>query len=141
MNKIILIGNLTRDPEVSTTNSGIVMCRLGIAVNRAFVNASTGEREVDFINIVAWRGLAENCGKFLKKGSKIAVCGSLQIRNYEDKDHNKRTSAEVVAEDIEFLTPKSGEAGGESTAYANKPKTGRAVDQLEPVDDGDDLPF
>ena len=82
MNKVFLIGNLTRDPELSTTNSGISVCRISIAVSRRFANAD-GSRETDFFNVTAWRGTADNCAKFLKKGNKIAVSGSIQTRNYE----------------------------------------------------------
>ena len=73
MNKVILIGNLTRDPELATTNSGISYCRFSLAVQRRF--ASNGERETDFINVVVWRGQAENCNKYLKKGSKFWISG------------------------------------------------------------------
>ena len=77
MNKVMLIGNLTRDPELSTTNSGVSVCRFSIAVQRSFRN-NEGEREADFFNIVVWRGLADNCHKFLKKGSKCCVIGRIQ---------------------------------------------------------------
>lgn len=143
MNKVILIGNLTRDPELKTTTSGFSVCSFGIAVNRRFTNAS-GEREVDFINITTWRGLAENCAKYLSKGRKVCVCGSLQTRSYEDKDGNKRTATEVVAEDVEFIGG-AGEGGGngETRTYepAAKQQSGkRQVAELEPVDN-DELPF
>ena len=133
MNKCILIGNLTRDPEHTTTANGISMCRFSIAVNRNYAN-SNGEREADFINIVTWRGLADNCGKYLTKGSKVGVSGSIQTRNYEDKDGNKRYATEVVAEDVEFLTPK-GDGNAAAPSRPNKP-----VMELEPVVDNE-LPF
>ena len=82
MNKVILIGNLTKDPELSTTTSGISVCRFTVAVSRRFTN-SEGERETDFINIVVWRNLADNCHKFLRKGSKAAVIGNIQTRSYD----------------------------------------------------------
>ena len=82
MNKVYLIGNLTRDPEISTTTSGISVCRMSIAVGRRFTNAEGG-RETDFFNVTAWRGTADNCAKFLKKGNKIAVSGSIQTRTYD----------------------------------------------------------
>ena len=85
MNKVYLIGNLTRDPEISTTTSGISVCRMSIAVGRRFTNAEGG-RETDFFNVTAWRGTADNCAKFLKKGNKVAVSGSIQTRNYEKAD-------------------------------------------------------
>ncbi|MDE6397781.1 MAG: single-stranded DNA-binding protein, partial [Clostridiales bacterium] len=89
MNKAIIVGNLTRDPDLAQTSSGISVCRFSVAVNRPYTNAN-GEREADFINIVVWRERAENCGKYLSKGSKVAVCGQIQTRSYDDKDGNKR---------------------------------------------------
>jgi single-strand DNA-binding protein len=102
---IFLIGNLTRDPELTETPSGVSVCRFSIAVSRDFTN-SDGERETDFFNIVVWRGRAENCGKYLKKGNKVAVIGSLQTRSYEDKDGVKRYVTDIIADEVEFLTPK-----------------------------------
>ena len=101
MNKIFLIGNLTRDPEHRVTTSGISVCTFSLAVNRRFASQD-GKREADFISIVTWRGLADNCTKYLRKGSQVAVCGSLQTRTYE-KDGIKRYVSEVVADDVEFL--------------------------------------
>ncbi len=135
MNKCVLVGNLTRDPEHTTTASGVSICRFSIAVNRNYSNAN-GEREADFINIVTWRNLADNCGKYLTKGNKVAVSGAIQTRTYEDKDGNKRYSTEVVADDVEFLTPRG------DSAVADKPArpTSKPVMELEPVDDSE-LPF
>ena len=133
MNKVYLIGNLTRDPEVSETSSGVPFCRFSVAVNRNFAN-SEGNREVDFFNITVWRGLAENCGRFLKKGSKVALVGSLQNRSYEDKDGVKRTVTDIVASEVEFLsTNRDGE--GDVVKPINKDKP--ALTEVE--DDG--LPF
>lgn len=143
MNKIFLIGNLTRDPESSTTNSGIAMCRFSIAVNRPFANAD-GVRETDFFNITAWRSLAERCSKFVKKGNKVAITGTVQIRNYESNGE-RRTAIDVIADDVEFLTPKS-EAGAplfEDTGAPvadSKAQAAAKVVELEPVEDSD-LPF
>lgn len=133
MNKVILIGNLTRDPEVTTTGSGVSVCKMSIAVNRNFTNAD-GERECDFFNIVAWRKLAENCGKYLSKGKKIAVVGNLQNRNWEADDGTKRYATEIMADEIEFLSPVS-ESEQQAPAQGKK-----SVEYLQPVD-GDDLPF
>ena len=105
MNKVFLIGNLTRDPEMGTTQSGVNVCRFAIAVSRDYAN-SDGSRETDFFNITVWRSRAEVCGKYLRKGSKVAVVGSLQNRSYDDKDGIKRQVTEVIASDVEFLTPK-----------------------------------
>ena len=127
MNKVYLIGNLTRDPELSETNSGITVCRFSIAVNRTY--SSSGE--VDYFNITVWRTVAENCGKFLKKGNKVAICGSLQNRSYEDKDGNKRNITDIVANEVEYLSPKN----SADTDAVN------TVDKLDPTPDDDDLPF
>ena len=137
MNKCIFIGNLTRDPEIQTTNSGLSVCRFSIAVNRTSRNAN-GERETDFINIVTWRGLADNCGKYLSKGSKVCVVGSLQNRSYEDKDGNKRYTTDIIAEDVEFISSRG---QGEGTAMPTaQPVKKEKVSTLQPVDD-DELPF
>ena len=130
MNKVYLIGNLARDPELSETTSGIPFCRFSIAVNRTFANAE-GNREADFFNITVWRNQAENCSKFLKKGSKVAVVGSLQNHSYEDKDGIKRTLTDIVASEIEFLS--TGSRDNEVEQPVKKP-------DLTKVDD-DDLPF
>ena len=91
MNKVILVGNLTRDPELITTNNGISVCKFGLAVQRRFTNQN-GEREADFINIVAWRQNADFCYKYFKKGNKVALVGSLQTRSYDAQDGTKRTA-------------------------------------------------
>ena len=104
MNKVCLIGNLTKNPVVSHTTNDIPYCRMTIAVNRTYTNAY-GERETDFFNIIAWRGLAETCGKYLSKGKKICVVGHLQTRSYEH-DGIKKYVTEIVAEEIKFISPK-----------------------------------
>ena len=139
MNKVILIGNLTRDPELSTTNGGVSVCRFSLAVTRRFANAE-GEREADFINIVVWRNQAENCHKFLKKGSKCAVVGRLQTSSYETQDGSKRYTTDVVADEVEFIT--SGRAGAEGGDVV-EPRTSsqpKQTAELEEIDD-DSLPF
>lgn len=137
MNKVMLIGNLTRDPELRTTSSGTSVCTFSIAVNRNFTNAA-GEREADFINITVWRGLAENCAKYLTKGRKVAVCGALQSRTYDDKEGNKRYALEVVADDVEFLSSRSDSADAPA-AGSSRPPAKKPVANLQPVDD--ELPF
>jgi single-strand DNA-binding protein len=102
LNRVILIGNLTRDPELRYTPDGTPVASFTIAVNRSFTTRQ-GEREADFIPIVVWRKRAETCSEYLAKGSQVAVDGRLQIRNYEDKDGIKRRVAEVVAWRVEFL--------------------------------------
>lgn len=132
MNKVILIGNLTKDPELSETSSGTAFCKFSIAVNRPFANAD-GDRETDFFNITTWRGQAETCAKYLSKGKKVCVVGSLQNRSYEDKSGVKRTVTDVIASEIEFLSARSEDDEKPGKKGEEKPK-------LEPYDD-DDLPF
>ena len=131
MNKVILIGNLTKDPELSTTNSGINYCRFTLAVPKRFAQA--GERDAEFINIVVWRVQADNCHKYLKKGSKACVVGSLQTRSYDAQDGSKRYVTEVVAEEVEFLSTKSNLDGATSAS-------GSDASELQPIED-DSLPF
>ncbi len=136
MNKVILVGNLTRDPELTETPSGVAVCRFAIAVSRDYASAD-GTRETDFFNITVWRGRAENCGKYLKKGNKVAIVGSLQNRSYEDKDGIKRNVTDVVANEVEFLTPRSAQGDNEETPVATAK---RERPQLEAIDDNQ-LPF
>ena len=135
MNKVILVGNLTKDPELSETPNGIAVCRFAIAVSRDFANAD-GTRETDYFNITVWRVRAENCGKYLKKGNKVAVVGSLQNRSYEDKDGVKRYVTDIVASEVEFLTPKGAGADDDTPPAVVK----RERPQLEAIDDNQ-LPF
>lgn len=108
MNKNFYIGNLTRDPELAETSGGIKVCRFTIAVNRSYAGAD-GERQADFIPCVAWRGLAENIAKHVQKGNKVAVSGELRTRTYDDAQGHKRNAFEVVAADVEFLSPRPSE--------------------------------
>ena len=142
MNKVIFIGNLTRDPELSTTNSGVNVCKFTLAIQRRFSGAD-GEKETDFFNIVVWRGLGENCNKYLKKGSKCCVIGELQNRSYEAQDGTKRYVTEVIANEVEFLssigtTKESPKREGPITIEG-----GNETIQLglEPIDPDDSLPF
>ena len=139
MNKVILVGNLTRDPELSETPSGVAVCRFAIAVSRDYAN-SEGNRETDFFNITVWRGRAENCGKYLKKGNKVAIVGSLQNRSYEDKDGIKRTVTDVVASEVEFLTPKGAQSDSELETETAVTSSKRELPKLEAIDDNQ-LPF
>ncbi len=139
MNKAMIIGNLTRDPELRTTASGISVCKFSVAVTRPF-----NREETDFIPVVVWRALAENCGKYLAKGRKVAVAGRIQTGSYEDKDGNRRYTTEVIADDVEFLTPR-GEGGGPRSQDAPPaPKeSGLFEDEksdFEPLDD-EQMPF
>lgn len=117
MNKVVLIGNLVRDPEVRATQSGISVCNFTVAVNRRF-KKENGEQETDFLNIIAWRQLAELCSKYLAKGRKVAVTGSIQTRTYEAKDGSKRTAWDIVADEVEFLTPQNQQSSTQSVPGA-----------------------
>ena len=109
MNKVILIGNLTGDPEIIRLQDGTVKCVFRIGVQRDFKSAQTGKREADFFTIVTWRGQAESCGKFLSKGRKVCVDGRLRNRCYLDGD-TKKYVTEVAADHVEFLSPREKEA-------------------------------
>ena len=135
MNKVILVGNLTKDPELSETPSGVAVCKFSLAVSRDYTNAE-GNRDTDFFNITVWRGRAENCGKYLKKGNKVAIVGSLQTRSYEDKDGIKRNVTDIIASEVEFLTPKQQANQDEESVVS----VTRQRPQLEAIDDNR-LPF
>lgn len=115
MNKITLIGNLTKDVESRKTPSGVTVCSFTIAVNRRFAN-SDGDRQTDFFRINAWRQLGEVCAKYLSKGKKVAVLGELQARTYQDRNGDTKMSLDVQADEVEFLSPK------EDTPSAPAPK-------------------
>ena len=120
MNKAILIGRLTKDPELRTTSTGRNVCQFSIAVNRTYTNAS-GEREADFINCVVWDKQAENLTKYQKKGNQIAVEGRIQTRNYDDKDGKKVYVTEILASNISFLDAKNTNAGGNTLSNLPEP--------------------
>lgn len=124
MNKVILIGNLTKDVELMETESGVKVARFTLAVKRSY------REETDFLPIVAWRNLGENCANFLKKGSKCAVVGSIQIRSYDGQDGSKKYVTEIMAENVEFL----------STKTENTKEKVEETEQIE-IDDESSLPF
>ena len=143
MNKAILIGNLANDPESRTTQSGIAQCTFRLAVNRRFANAQ-GVRETDFLTIVCWRQTAELCARYLSKGRKVAVEGSIQTRSYDAQDGTKRYVTEIIAENVEFLGSRADGArtGGFDAPAAPAPAPkfqAPAGDSME-IDD-DELPF
>ncbi len=140
MNKVFLIGNLTRDPELTETSSGIPVCHFSIAVNRNY-SSQDNERQTDFFNCTAWRATAETIARYTKKGNKVAVSGSVQLRNYEDNQGVKRTAVDIIVQDIEFLTPKS--AGGDFDDVADAPRASapRKKATLQAMDDDSDIPF
>lgn len=141
LNRVVLIGRLTRDPELRFTQSGIAVATFTLAVDRNFKNAS-GERETDFIDIVVWRQQAENCANYLSKGKLAAVDGSLRIRTYEAQDGSKRKAAEVVADSVRFLSPKDSGSGSASVYGAPPPEASpfEVGPDRDMVGD-DDLPF
>jgi single-strand DNA-binding protein len=133
LNRVVLVGRLTRDPELRyTPNTGIAVATFTLAVDRNFANRQ-GEREADFIPIVVWRKPAENCAKYLGKGSMVAVDGRLQVRSYE-QDGQRRYVTEVVAEDVRFLDSK-GSRGGEGQERS------KSLDDYGSEADDQDIPF
>ena len=137
MNKVFLIGNITRDPELSETNNGTSVCRFGLAVNR---RTPAGE-QTDFYNITAFRQ-AETIAKYKKKGDRVAIMGDIQLRSYEGNDGVKRTAVDVIVNDIEFLNSKSSNAGDDFyDSPAPQGATGKKRPALQPDDDDGDIPF
>jgi single-strand DNA-binding protein len=127
LNRIVLIGRLTRDPELRFTSSGTAVANFTLAVDRQRPNAQ-GEREADFIRIVVWGKQGETCANYLNKGRLVAVDGRLQVRTYQAQDGQNRTAAEVVAENVRFLdragTPAAGRAPGEGAEAGGEPAAG-----------------
>lgn len=107
MNRIVITGNLTRDPESHTTQSGISSSKFDVAVQRRYKGAD-GQREADFLTVVAWRQTADFCNKYLKKGAKVAVEGSIQRRSYDAQDGSKRWVVEIIADSVESLSRPEG---------------------------------
>lgn len=150
LNRVILIGRLTRDPELRYTPSGVAVSQFTLAVDRPFTNQQ-GEREADFINIVTWRRLAETCANYLSKGRLAAVEGRIQVRNYENNEGRRVYVTEIVADNVRFLEPPSGTSGQSRPpeSRANDYAPDSYDDNRDPFsDDGkpvdisdDDLPF
>lgn len=137
LNRIVLMGRLTRDPELRRTQSGTAVVSFSIACDRDYA-AQGAERETDFIDIVAWRGTAEFVEKYFSKGRMIVVGGRLQIRNWQDKEGNKRRSAEILADSVYFGDSKRDGDGGKTKGEPTYDPTGR-FSQL--ADDDSELPF
>lgn len=132
MNKVILMGRLTKDPEVRyTTSTNMMVVQFGLAVNRRFVKQGE-ERQADFINIIAWDKTGEFCSKYFKKGQQVGVVGRIQTRNYDDKDGKRVYVTEVVAEEVYFAEGRKGDAADTGNPFDNPP---------ESVVTDDDLPF
>ena len=147
MNQIIIMGRLTRDPELRHTQNGTPVASFSLAVDRRFVSRESGERQTDFIDVVAWRQTGEFVSRYFTKGQMCAVSGSLQIRDWTDKDGNKRRNAEVIADNVYFTeSKKSREAAGggrqeprdDYNSFAT-PVSGSDFEELD-MDEGD-LPF
>lgn len=142
MNKVFLIGNLTRDPELTETASGVAVCHFAIAVNRNY-SSQDGERQTDFFNCTAWRSTAETVARYTKKGKKVAVVGSVQLRNYEDNQGVKRTAVDIIVQDVEFLSPR--DSGDSFDEIDDTPAPRAAAPKRKPVlqamDDDSDIPF
>ena len=136
MNKIMLIGNLGKDPEMNYTPSGVAVTRFSLAVSR-YSKSSTGEKqeETEWFNIVAFRQLAETCNSYLHKGDKAYIEGRLASRKYNDRNGVERFSLDVTVSDVEFLTPKSAQRGSSSEFLAGSP------DETDPLGDLEDHPF
>ena len=132
MNYVSMIGRLTKTPDIRQTNTGKNVCTFTLAVNRRYKDAQ-GNATADFFTVQAWEKLAELCARYLDKGSKVFVSGELRNRSYEAKDGTKRTVTEIIANEVEFLTPKSESAPAGSTAVP-------PVEKWEQVEDSD-LPF
>ncbi|MFA5561124.1 MAG: single-stranded DNA-binding protein [Eubacteriales bacterium] len=142
-NKVILVGNLTADPELKQTQSGISVCHFSIAVNRRSSREDQGQPSTDFFNIVAWRQTAEFVARYFKKGRPILVSGRLQNRNWTDKDGQKRYATEVVADEVTFSDNKSDSTGGGTYtpgAYG-APAISNSPANFEEIPDDDSLPF
>ena len=123
LNKVILMGHMTADPELKQTTSGISVCSFSIGVNRRYSKAEQGQTSVDFINIVSWRQQAEFVSRYFKKGSSIIVCGSLQTRNWTDNQGQKRYVTEVVADEVSFGAPAAAQNGTQEAKPAGQAYT------------------
>ncbi len=147
MNKLFIVGNLTRDPELRTTSSGISVCSFTVAVNRrrSANSAANNQPDADFFRVSAWRQLGENCSKYLAKGRKVAVTGSVSVSTFQGQDGNTRATLEVNADDVEFLSPKGegmapgSEQSGSADGYGavGTPPQGSGFVQV----DDEELPF
>ncbi|PPA85917.1 single-stranded DNA-binding protein [Brevibacillus laterosporus] len=138
LNRVILIGNLTKDPELRYTSNGVAVTTFTLAINRSYSGAGK-EKEVDYINIVAWRQLADLCAQYLAKGKKCAVEGRLQTRSYDNKEGKKVFVTEVIADNVQFLSSQGSEPSvNKKSGPSNDPfsDTGKTINISD-----DDLPF
>ncbi len=148
-NKVILVGNMTADPELKQTTSGISVCSFSIAINRRFAKAEQGQQNVDFINIVTWRQNAEFVSRYFKKGNPILVCGQLQTRKWTDNQGQARIATEVVADEVTFVGPSTqngaapvgGGAGYTPEAYGAPSFNSAQGASFEEIPGDESLPF
>ncbi|MER2057180.1 MAG: single-stranded DNA-binding protein [Niallia sp.] len=147
LNRVVLVGRLTKDPDLRYTPSGVATSSFTLAVNRTFTNQQ-GEREADFINVVVWRKAAENVANYLKKGSLAGVDGRIQTRSYEGQDGKRIYVTEVVAESVQFLEPKNNQSNGNQQTNGNNQSSNQGRYVNDPFAPGqqidissDDLPF
>ncbi len=148
-NKVILIGNMTADPELKQTTGGVSVCSFSIAVNRRFVKADQGQQNVDFISIVTWRQQAEFVSRYFKKGNPILVCGQLQTRTWTDNQGAKRYATEVVADEVSFVgsaaqnaqTTAPASTGYTPDAYGAPTFNNTPSANFEEIPNDGDLPF
>lgn len=142
LNEVVLMGRLTRDPEIRKTSNDVSVCSFSIACERDIASKQTNERETDYFDIVAWRSTADFVGKYFAKGRMIIVKGRLQKRNYEDKDGNKRSVIEVIADSVYFGESKKNAESSTAASSESAPKASAENQDLEPIEsDDDDLPF
>lgn len=143
LNRVVLVGRLTKDPELRMTPSNVAVATFTIAVNRTFANAQ-GEREADFIQVVVWRKQAENVSQYVRKGSQVGVDGRLQTRNYEGQDGRRVYVTEVVAESVQFLEPKgsSGSSNYGDNNYQSAPvSSGPAISSGQSTSSNNEINF
>ena len=119
MNKLIIIGNLTKDPEKRETSGGIPFCNFTVAVNKRRSGQEQGQQEADFFRVTAWRQLGDNCAKFLSKGRKVCVTGPVSVSTFKGNDGTTRANMEIMADDVEFLTPKGDATEGKKDEYVD----------------------
>jgi len=151
-NKVILIGNMTADPELKQTQGGVSVCSFSIAVNRRFAKADQAQQNVDFINIVTWRQQAEFVSRYFKKGNPILICGQLQTRSWNDNQGQKRYATEVVADEVSFVAsaaqtaaqsgqPQPAQTGYTPDAYGAPSYNSAPSANFEEIPNDGDLPF
>lgn len=141
LNRVVLVGRLTKDPELKYTQSGVAVCSFTLAVNRPFKNAE-GQNEADFINVTVWRKQAENAANYTNKGSLVGIDGRIQTRNYENQEGQRVYVTEVVADSVQFLDTKKQGEGNQQQQKKQQPNTSVNDDPFNVPDiSSDDLPF